>query len=450
MIDSSIVVLAYLCATAVLKRRYLVNIVRMLQTTYCRNLAVLFAAAGCWMVFVILLNHTGDFDFVVTFIHVFIQTVTGILLFTYFRINNCQEKIVDCLIRSIVIQTVIQWAGFLNPTVRVLIQSTKSETAITRAALYQGVRGFSLSGNEFFGVSAAYALILLLYWSKKNTIFRNNSALKLALYLFILSGVFFSGRTGYIGLGFALLYLALWLLSRGAVSRRRRGQRLIMNTLSFFAAGAGVVGIVSYLYGQFRSNRLYYKLFRFTFGPIFKKLESNTFMIASVDNLINNMYFRVPLATFFIGDGRYRGDDGRAYMHTDAGYMRMILFMGLFGFLLLLALQVFMIGPRRGGEKKLKLIVLGLLMVLNIKGEIISCELVVLSIGLLFYLQDLFPPIPSPEGKKRLRRTNSYGKCYNNNLQAGSAILGARDRKRLRPDPLRVGDHRRGRQPSGL
>ena len=77
-------------------------------------------------------------------------------------------------------------------------------------------------------------------------------------------------------------------------------------------------------------------------------------------------------------------------MHTDAGYVRMILFMGVFGFLLLLAIQIFMMGLGHGSEKKLKYFVLVLLLILNVKGEIISCELVVFSTGLLFYLQDLF------------------------------------------------------------
>lgn len=388
MIDSSICVLAFLLIFIFLNVQYRHTVENLILTRYFSNLFVLFTVTICWMLLVIMANLTWDFSFVVTFVHIFIQTVTGFLLFAYFKTKKCEEKIVNYLVLSFLIQTVIQWAGFISPTVNTLVQSTKSQYTLERALQYGGVRNLSLSGNDFFGISSAYALIFLLYWSEMNTIFHKSPALKGALYLFLISGTFFSGRSGYIGLIAAVGYLLSCMLNR----RRKRINlsQLVKNTISMAGICSGVAALVVYFYNSFNSNERYYHLFRFTFRPIFEKLENNTFMIGSVDHLLTDMYFWIPPLTFMIGDGLYTGNDGRSYMHTDSGYMRMILLMGIVGFLLMLGIQVFMIGLQRGREKKLKLFVLVLLLILNIKGEVISCELVVLSTGLLFYLQDMF------------------------------------------------------------
>lgn len=51
----------------------------------------------------------------------------------------------------------------------------------------------------------------------------------------------------------------------------------------------------------------------------------------SADNLIYNMYFMPSEDSILFGDGRYTNSDGSYYMHTDAGYMRIVLFMGAMG-----------------------------------------------------------------------------------------------------------------------
>lgn len=52
----------------------------------------------------------------------------------------------------------------------------------------------------------------------------------------------------------------------------------------------------------------------------------------SGNDLVDNMYF-LPSddATILIGDGKYSNGDGSYYMHTDAGFMRNMLFYGVLG-----------------------------------------------------------------------------------------------------------------------
>ena len=63
---------------------------------------------------------------------------------------------------------------------------------------------------------------------------------------------------------------------------------------------------------------------------------------------------------------------------------------GVIGFILLFLMQIFIIKPFKRGEKELKIMLLILLLVLNLKGEVLSWGLIVQAVVLLFCLQDNF------------------------------------------------------------
>lgn len=75
-------------------------------------------------------------------------------------------------------------------------------------------------------------------------------------------------------------------------------------------------------------------------------------------------------------------------MSTDVGYMRVILYMGVIGLILLLFMQYTIMQLRKGSEIKLKKYLFLLLLILNAKGEVIVWNQIVLDTVVLFCLQD--------------------------------------------------------------
>jgi len=75
---------------------------------------------------------------------------------------------------------------------------------------------------------------------------------------------------------------------------------------------------------------------------------------SSGDKLVYGMYFMPDDSTILLGDGRYENVDGSYYMHTDAGYMRIILYFGVIGAMWIygsyLALTAFALQNLRGNK----------------------------------------------------------------------------------------------------
>ncbi|WP_336194438.1 hypothetical protein [Providencia stuartii] len=70
-------------------------------------------------------------------------------------------------------------------------------------------------------------------------------------------------------------------------------------------------------------------ILKWALEPILNFQESGSFTTNSSSS-ITNYYYMPPLETFYWGDWAYTNKDGSYYMHNDAGYMRMLLFMGIY------------------------------------------------------------------------------------------------------------------------
>ena len=65
--------------------------------------------------------------------------------------------------------------------------------------------------------------------------------------------------------------------------------------------------------------------------PFENFISTGSFNNASLNHLIEDMYFMPDIDTLLFGDARYMEEGtGLYYMHTDAGPMRQILFWGIF------------------------------------------------------------------------------------------------------------------------
>lgn len=385
--NSSWLVAIYLIANLFTKKRYLNKVIWFLKTKYFKNIIFLYLTINVYIFVVLIVNKSIDFSFVFTFLHMFILICVGILLFFYYYIQGKESEVVNYIIIAFVAQSIIEWMAFSLPIFKEFINYTKSASTIALGESYGGIRANALSGSDFFGLSSAFAVVFLIFWSSKNTLFKNNLIIKILIYIVLITGTFFSGRTGYVGLGVSIIYLCLMRLHH---VRKMNSFSIRVRDVVF--SGFVIVAIfflVKMFISQYITNINIENLFNFTFQAIINKKNTGSFDISSLQSL-RNMYIKIDPITFFIGDGRYMLDTGGYYMGTDVGYLRVILFMGIIGLLMLFLLQIFILKPRKGLEKLLKKMLLLLLMILNLKGEVFVWGQILVAIIILYSLQDLF------------------------------------------------------------
>lgn len=383
-IDSSMVVAVFLILYSFKHRNYARMVSRFLFSKYSRTIYTFYIVINIWILIVIIVNGASDYSFALTFLHMFFLVIVGMLVYLFFAYRGTVDKIVFLMVGAFVFQTVIEWCAFLIPQFKELINLTKSEGTIAKGLSYSGVRANGLAGSDFFGLSAAFSVMFMVFLSNKNTWFINNRALKFVLFIFLLSGTFFAGRTGYVGLFVVFLFA---LFNRGvAFSKKKINSREKFVWVVLIASFFAIISTIVYLYN---TNEAIYNLLNFTFQNFFLLLEDGSMKTSSMESL-DNMYFGIDLYTFLIGDGQYIAKNGGYYMSTDVGYMRAILYMGVIGLFLLLLMQLSIMKLKKGDEVKLKRYLFLLLLLLNAKGEVIVWNQIVLDTVALFCLQDIF------------------------------------------------------------
>lgn len=383
-VDSSMVVAAYLIIYGVFNPGYSARVLKFIFSTYSRRIYALYVVINIWILLIISATNSFDFSYMLTFLHMLFLIIVGMLVFLYFSYRGTANRIVWLMVAAFALQSVIEWCAFLIPSFKEIINFTKSEETIAKGKSYAGVRANCLAGSDFFGLSAAFSVMYIIFLSHKNTWFATNRALKFLLFVFLLSGTFFAGRTGYVGL--IMVFLFAMFNKREVFSKRKTNNKEKVVWLIIIGSFFTIISTIVFLYN---TNEDIQNLLNFTFQNIFTLLEDGSMKTSSMESL-DNMYFVIDPMTFFLGAGQYVGKHGGYYMSTDVGYMRVILYMGVIGLILLLFMQYTIMQLRKGSEIKLKKYLFLLLLILHAKGEVIVWNQIVLDTVVLFCLQDTF------------------------------------------------------------
>lgn len=178
-----------------------------------------------------------------------------------------------------------------------------------------GWAGFSGFRNTF---DCCVSIIFLLYSRFTNISSTKISTRKYVALLFLnLLGTLFYGR---IGIVVSLLCIFIALLAYKNVNYRIFGFSLGLAILLF-----GIIFVLK------NHNQLLSEWYNWISVPLINYFETGSFNNYSANHLFNDMIFLPSTETLIFGDGRYTSPDGLYYMHTDSGFMRQLLFWGLFG-----------------------------------------------------------------------------------------------------------------------
>jgi hypothetical protein len=233
-----------------------------------------------------------------------------------------------------------------------------------------GIRGFALSSQQFFGLSAMLCIKTALII---RPFFINNNLLDLKFLIkFFVFGIacVFVGRTSGIFFSLCLLYVVLTSKSFSFILTIA-----LASIFSFY--------LIDYEFFESPS-------FLWAFEPLVNFLEHGSFESSSFTELKEEMLWWPTLQQMLFGDGIYTSIYGGYYLGTDSGFMRPILFSGILVFVVLLIPYLEMMRfDFFYGQKKYRLLYssfpLILAVVLQVKGEVFITGTMVNVLLIMYY-----------------------------------------------------------------
>lgn len=284
------------------------------------------------------------------------------------------------------IQSLIVIGMLVFPDLRMLIWNAQEADFSQISERYEGIRGMGMAASVTYdlGVVLSIALIFVAYNMSERDY--ENIKLDLCKYAVIVIGIALTGRTGYFGLLLSIIYLFVDFIRKNNLKILGKG---------FVSIILGVV-ILNLAYDKFIPMDVRDDVEAYALESYVNYEETGEFKSTSGTHL-QQMYFPIPLKTFLLGDGLYT-ENGAYYMHTDAGYMRNVLFWGVFPSLLLYALYFFwtkeiVVRVRFVSEKNIAFIavlLLSLFLITNYKGDfMLGCRMAT-KIFILFTFVSVF------------------------------------------------------------
>lgn len=329
-------------------------------------------------------HNTNDFTILKGLFSIFLTLI--ITIFVYIAISSRLYKkttIIIFIVIAFFLQSLIQILALVIPSFLTIVQYFQPQNAIEIATsnYYQGIRGLSLSTEQFFGLSIAYGLIIIFH-TKYILDEKKINTVNIIIMLILLTSAFFVGRTVVIGLLFSILYFIFYA---GNVYRLKLTYKLFM------------IIMLNYIIFNFLNSESKQFIINIIFPQVFDISSNN-----KTDNSLSRLYEMLSISmndkTLIIGDGFYT-KDGHYYMRTDSGYFRQLLYGGVFFVLINFIYQIFYFSYGKiyffsKKEKKnffiFSLVVFFYLSVLHIKGEVIGSGKMLMVILMLYGINVIF------------------------------------------------------------
>lgn len=273
--------------------------------------------------------------------------------------DDCKKILFDVFL----LQAFIQLVALLFPGFHSLIELGQDPGNVEIShSMYGGMRNMALASNQFFALASVYGLVVIIYLSE---ILRKKTFLvKDGIYLlFYTCGIILSGRTGFFGFVFGLLYLFL------------SHEIKFIRKLKMILWGLVLLGVTAVCVYSFvpEDSFIKTKILPFAFEFVYNYVEGEGLKTESTRGLLTMLNRDISLKTFLIGDGLYTNPDGSYYMHTDSGYFRMIFLFGIGGLFLFLYFQLTCLPYRYFCKTKEYQLLIGViilyLLLLQVKGE---------------------------------------------------------------------------------
>jgi hypothetical protein len=183
-------------------------------------------------------------------------------------------------------------------------------------------RGYALTGSLFFELPAAYGLAFLMFIRLQ--LIESQRYLTgykaYAVFFLIMIGIILSGRTGFVGVGVGIALYFIFVPDPIVIFVNLLKKAAITVPFLLF--------VYFFLLSPTQQEGLQENVFPFAFEAFYNVTEGREFGTASTD-VTMSFYFPLNDKTLVVGSGADVWSGGTSYRHTDAGYMRTIIFGGI-------------------------------------------------------------------------------------------------------------------------
>lgn len=304
-----------------------------------RSFIVLIFIIGLTGVFPIFYK-TADFSFMKLMITQLVHFICAVFFFTYIDVKNISfEKLVKSFILIFVIQTFIEIIATTFPaSVGRVVRFFNHFDPDSVIGLGDRVRGYALSAATTYHLSLVYGVAFILY-IKTLIESRKIQFHHLLTGLFIVIGVFFAGRTGFVGIGIACFYFLVTLKT----SMKNKISAISKLIISIFL----IVALTLTVAPKNLKNMVVDYLIPYAFEFVYQKLDTGKSQTASTNQLKEMWNSDFDERELIFGSGKYTEDDGRYYMHVDPGVLRSLLYGGIIFYFAILFYQFVLTFPQK-------------------------------------------------------------------------------------------------------
>lgn len=373
--DSTLLVGTILAVYFIFNKEYRNRVVDYLKRSFNKKILLYALLIIVLAVFITTIMGAYDFTYLKTFVHLLGVIAIGYGLYCFIDLKKQVGNIVNYIIIAFLIQTFLQWIFYLIPSFSQLFNFLRSSQMIEVAKRYNGYRGIAITTSGFFSLASAYGVVFLIYLTKYNTIFKDKKIAKFVLFVFLVTGTFFAGRTGFV----AILLIPFYYLKE-----IRHFDYLTFLKKNCLKISLCIIALAA-LIGISMTNKKMSTLYSFSFELIENVIKGKGFSTGSTDVLIDMYNVDVSAKTVIIGDGKYTEyEDGTAhyYKGVDMGYHRKLFYFGIAGLVLSILFQFSLFN---GNYKCKELIFIIIYMfILEFKGEILGMNLMVNEVLILY------------------------------------------------------------------
>lgn len=240
----------------------------------------------------------------------------NLLAFSYFYGASTMFCVIFTIITLLFMDFRLTWQS--------LLVYEPNQERVMDIAMY--ITRFSVCGFAGFGqtIMCSISVVLSLFLIEKGYKFC------ILFFLFSLVGNLFYGRIGFILSSIAIIF---WIIKN--LNLKNIGIYFIYIIIILIATDIFFESIDDPLLNSWVSW-LTNPIESFFYGIRYGQISFGD----SGDILIERMYWMPNINTLILGDGHYMNSDSSYYMHTDAGYMRIILYFGIIGAFLVYMLYI--------------------------------------------------------------------------------------------------------------
>lgn len=321
----------FVCVCA--SRRYLCVFLRIWGNRYIYMSFISLIFINFFALFFTLMYGVFDLSLGTILMTQIVHFVCAVFFFTFLEVKEVAfNDVCHAFVNVFIIQTFIQIAGFLNPgTVGKILRVFNHYDPESVIGIGDRARGFALSAATTYHLSLVYGVAFIVF-IKELVDLPKVRIRHLVRGLLIVIGIFFAGRTGFVGVAIGSAYFLL-------VPSIDIKKKLLTTCKLFMAIALMIIAFFSFLPKSSRDLVFDY-LIPYAFEFVYSKFDSGKAQTASTNQLQEMWRTEFDDREIVLGSGKYTEENGRYYMHVDPGVLRHLLYGGIVFYTALLLYQM--------------------------------------------------------------------------------------------------------------